>query len=61
GAEVTVDVEARELRLPSGKTVGFPIDPFARHCMLEGVDHTGFLLQNMDNITEFEANRSWQP
>jgi 3-isopropylmalate/(R)-2-methylmalate dehydratase small subunit len=49
GAEVTVDLESRE------------IDGFARHCLLEGVDQTGFLLQQADAITQFEKNRNWQP
>ena len=61
GAEVTVDLEARELRLPKGKAVTFPIDNFARHCILEGIDQTGYLMQNIDNIGRFENNRSWQP
>ncbi len=61
GAEVTVDVEARELRLPTGKAVTFPIDNFARHCILEGIDQTGYLMQNIDNIGQFENNRMWQP
>jgi 3-isopropylmalate/(R)-2-methylmalate dehydratase small subunit len=61
GAEVTVDLEARELRLPTGKSVSFPIEPFARHCILEGIDQTGFLMQNLDTILEFEQNRSRQP
>ena len=61
GAEVTVDVEARELRLPTGKSVTFPIDNFARHCILEGIDQTGYLMQNIDNIGQFENNRMWQP
>jgi len=61
GAEVTVDVESTELRLPNGESVGFEIDRFARHCILEGIDQTGFLMQNVDAIGEFEANRAWQP
>jgi 3-isopropylmalate/(R)-2-methylmalate dehydratase small subunit len=61
GAEITVDLEAREIRLPNRKTASFPIDGFARHCLLEGVDQTGFLLQQADVITQFEKNRSWQP
>jgi 3-isopropylmalate/(R)-2-methylmalate dehydratase small subunit len=61
GVEVTVDVEAREIRLPDGKAVSFPIDGFARHCILEGIDQTGFLMQQLDNIAEFEKSRSWQP
>lgn len=61
GAEVTVDLEAREIRLPNGKAVNFPIDGFARLCILEGVDQTGFLLKQADAITQFEQTRSWQP
>ena len=61
GAEVTVDLEACEIRLPNGKKASFPIDGFARHCILDGVDQTGFLLKQADAITQFEKNRSWQP
>ncbi|MCP3999984.1 MAG: 3-isopropylmalate dehydratase small subunit [Gammaproteobacteria bacterium] len=59
--EITVDVEACEVRLPDGKAIPFQIEPFARHCILEGVDQMGFLLQNLENIKAFEKNRSWQP
>jgi 3-isopropylmalate/(R)-2-methylmalate dehydratase small subunit len=61
GVEITVDVEAREIQLPDGKTVSFPIGGFARHCILEGIDQAGFLMEQQDRITEFEKNRSWQP
>jgi 3-isopropylmalate/(R)-2-methylmalate dehydratase small subunit len=61
GAEVTVDVDAQTIQLPDGKTVKFPLEAFARHCILSGIDQTGFLLQNLDNIESFEQNRSWQP
>jgi 3-isopropylmalate/(R)-2-methylmalate dehydratase small subunit len=61
GAEVTVDVEACEVRLPDGKVATFELEPFARHCIMEGIDQMGFLLQNLDNIEQFEKNRAWQP
>jgi 3-isopropylmalate/(R)-2-methylmalate dehydratase small subunit len=61
GAEVTVDMESCEITLPDGSKASFPIEPFARHCIMEGIDQMGFLLQNLPNIEEFEANRSWQP
>ncbi len=61
GAEVTVDLEASTITLPNGKSVSFPIDPFARHCILEGIDQMGFLQQSLPNVDEFEAKRSWQP
>jgi 3-isopropylmalate/(R)-2-methylmalate dehydratase small subunit len=61
GAEVTIDVEACTITLPDGKSVSFPIDEFARHCLLEGIDQTGYLMQQQDRIDEFEQTRSWQP
>jgi 3-isopropylmalate/(R)-2-methylmalate dehydratase small subunit len=61
GAEVTVDVERRELRLPGGKAVGFPIDGFSRTCLLNGVDQLGFLAGQDAAITAFERGRAWQP
>jgi 3-isopropylmalate/(R)-2-methylmalate dehydratase small subunit len=61
GVEVTVDVEAKEIRLPDGKAASFPIDGFARKCILEGIDQTGYLMQQQDKIADFETNRSWQP
>ncbi len=61
GAEVTVDVENCTITLPTGQTVSFPIEPFARHCIIEGIDQMGFLLQNLDNIKAFENSRAWNP
>ncbi|HQR29230.1 MAG TPA: 3-isopropylmalate dehydratase small subunit [Anaeromyxobacteraceae bacterium] len=44
-AEVTVDLAAQVLVLPDGVRVGFPIDPFSRTCLLEGVDELGYILR----------------
>jgi len=41
GADVTIDLEAATLTLPTGVTVPFPIEAFARHCLLNGVDELG--------------------
>ena len=54
GVEVTIDVEQGTLTLPGGETVGFPLEPFARHCLLEGVDGLGFLLSRTAEIDDFE-------
>jgi 3-isopropylmalate/(R)-2-methylmalate dehydratase small subunit len=54
GAEVTIDVEQGTLTLPGGEAVGFPLEPFARHCLLEGVDGLGFLLARTAEIDAFE-------
>lgn len=53
--EVTVDLAAKALRLPTGDTTSFPIDSFARQCLLEGVDELGYLLQREPLIISYEA------
>lgn len=52
--ELTVDLATQTLRLPNGRTVKFPIDPFAKTCLLEGVDELGYLLKHEDQIREYE-------
>lgn len=61
GAEVTIDVAASTLTLPDGRSVTYPIDGFARHCLLEGIDQLGFLQQHDADISHFEESRSWTP
>ena len=61
GAEATIDVAASTLTLPDGRSVNYPIDSFARHCLLEGIDQLGFLQQHDDDIAHFEDTRSWTP
>jgi 3-isopropylmalate/(R)-2-methylmalate dehydratase small subunit len=56
-AIVTVDLEQLKLTLPDGSAVTFPIDEFARHCMLEGVDELGYILQQEASIATYEAAR----
>jgi 3-isopropylmalate/(R)-2-methylmalate dehydratase small subunit len=55
GAEVDIDLESARLTLPSGASVVFPIDAFARHCLLNGVDEFGYLRSKLPLIEEFEA------
>ncbi len=55
GVEITVDLEARVLRLPDGREVSFPIESFARYCLLNGVDETGYLLSQIPAIEAYEA------
>ena len=58
GAEVTVSVADQTLTLPDGSKVTFPIDPFARYCLLHGVDELEFLLTQEDAIAAFETRRT---
>jgi 3-isopropylmalate/(R)-2-methylmalate dehydratase small subunit len=54
GVEVTVDLATSTLRLPGGKSVPFPIEPFARYCLMQGVDQLGYLLSKNAEITAYE-------
>ncbi len=56
-ATVSVDLAQQSITLPDGQTVKFPIDDFAKTCMLEGVDELGYILQQADAISSFEAKR----
>jgi 3-isopropylmalate/(R)-2-methylmalate dehydratase small subunit len=58
GAEVMITVEDQTLTLPDGTRAKFPIDPFARYCLLNGVDELEFLLSQADAIAAFEAKRA---
>ena len=53
-AEVEVDLASQTLTLPDGRTARFPIDAFAKTCLLEGVDELGYILRFADRIAEFE-------
>jgi 3-isopropylmalate/(R)-2-methylmalate dehydratase small subunit len=55
GSEVSIDLASTSLQLPNGVNVRFPIDPFARYCLLNGVDELGFLLQQQERIAAYEA------
>lgn len=61
GAEVSIDVARSTLTLPSGLEVAYPIDAFARYCLLNGVDQLGFLQQHDADIKSFEEQRPWKP
>ena len=54
-AQVTVDLEAQELRLPDGSAIGFHVDAFARRMILDGTDELGYLLSLEPQIAAYEA------
>jgi 3-isopropylmalate/(R)-2-methylmalate dehydratase small subunit len=56
-AEITVDLESLKVALPGGQNVEFPIDPFARKCLLEGIDQLGYIQTFEDQISAYEAER----
>jgi len=58
GAEIRVDLDTCEVHLPrNGGTYRFDVDAFSRHCLMEGVDEMGYLQNQSDAISAFEASR----
>jgi 3-isopropylmalate/(R)-2-methylmalate dehydratase small subunit len=62
-ATVSIDLEALEIRGPDGGLVRFDIDPFRKHCLLNGLDDIGLTLKKSSFIEAFEqkstAERFW--
>jgi 3-isopropylmalate/(R)-2-methylmalate dehydratase small subunit len=54
GAELAIDVESTTLALPDGRRVNFPLEGFARYCLLNGVDELGYLLSQNAAIATYE-------
>lgn len=52
-----IDVASETLTLPDGAAVRFPIESFAKYCLLEGVDELGYLLSAADEIAAYEEAR----
>ena len=57
-ATVTIDLEKQEITGPDGGTIHFDIDPFRKHCLLEGLDDIGLTLQKQDKIEAFEKKQA---
>ena len=61
-AVLTIDLAAQEITRPDGSRVHFDIDPFRKHCLLNGLDDIGLTLQKAPAIDSFEAaSRNRQP
>lgn len=54
GARVQVDLPAQTVTFPDGTVHGFEIDPFAKHCLLEGLDELGLTMSYEEEIAAFE-------
>lgn len=57
GIEIEVDLTTATLNIPDHTPISFPIDPFARYCLLNGVDELGFLLSKNSAIEAYEGRR----
>jgi 3-isopropylmalate/(R)-2-methylmalate dehydratase small subunit len=58
GASVRIDLDAGTVTLPGGQAVKFPIEAFARYCLLNGIDELGYLLQQQPQIARYEHTRA---
>jgi 3-isopropylmalate/(R)-2-methylmalate dehydratase small subunit len=59
GAAVDIDLATSRLTLPTGVATSFPIEAFARHCLLNGIDELGYLRSKLEQIESYEAARPW--
>ena len=57
GYRLEVDLPAQTVTTPEGEVVGFEIDPFRKHCLLEGLDEVALTLQHAEDIRAYEARR----
>ncbi|MFD0916719.1 3-isopropylmalate dehydratase small subunit [Pseudahrensia aquimaris] len=62
-AILTVDLESQTITGPDGGSVSFEIDPFKKHCLMNGLDDIGLTLEKADSIDSYEskleASRPW--
>ena len=58
GITLKIDLAPQTVTLAGGRTVEFPIDPFAKYCLLEGVDELGYMMKQEPAIAAYEATRA---
>lgn len=56
--QISVDLEKQAITLPDGRAVKFPIDGFARQCLLQGVDQLGYLVAMDEKINAYESEHA---
>ncbi len=52
---VSIDISTASIEIPELGSIGFPLDKFSAHCLLNGIDSLDYLLTKMDEIKKFEA------
>jgi 3-isopropylmalate/(R)-2-methylmalate dehydratase small subunit len=55
GYRLAVDLERQTVTTPGGESFKFDIDPFAKHCLMNGLDEIGLTLRHAEKIKAFEA------
>ena len=57
GYQLDIDLAAQTVTTPAGQAYHFEVDPFRKHCLLNGLDDIGLTMQQQDKIKAFEAKR----
>jgi 3-isopropylmalate/(R)-2-methylmalate dehydratase small subunit len=57
-ATMTIDLPSQEIRGPDGGTIKFDLDPFRKHCLLNGLDDIGLSLEKASSIDSFEKKQA---
>ena len=57
GYKLNVDLEAQTISTPGGEAIAFDVDPFRKHCLINGLDDIGLTLQHVDDIKAYEEKR----
>ena len=60
GYQLTIDLQAQEIRKPDGSSIAFEVQAFRKYCLLGGLDDIGLTLRHADKIKAFEAERPAQ-
>lgn len=60
GYRLLIDLPAQTVTTPSGEVLGFEMDPFRKHCLIEGLDDIGITLKDADAIKAYETSRAAQ-
>ena len=55
--KLTVNLEQQTLGAEDGENIGFDVDPFRKHCLIEGLDDIGLTMQHVDAIRAYETRR----
>lgn len=56
-ARIAIDLATQTVTFPNGTTAEFAVEPFSKHCLLEGVDEMGYIQNHEPQIAAFEASR----
>ncbi len=57
GYKLTVNLQQQIVTTPDNAAFGFEVDPFRKHCLLNGLDEIGLTLQHAEKIRQFELER----